>query len=220
MKPPHRTRAQSLSPHFSGEWSSIFTGVAAHLASKVFRRSRAPSSVPDEPPPTYEACTKGEKSRADDGVSRNSDSKAPPTSFLGGESLTQEIQDAPPAESLKSKTKTAMEFCVAAKGKQIAAEAEREKRFKFAVWGSPDYWEGYDMVDGARKAHREAEKTLQHTLKSAIRAGMTRPDADKIFKEGAHTDSWARDAVWPVWSQAQRAVDTEAVTREFGDGLD
>jgi hypothetical protein len=113
-----------------------------------------------------------------------------------------------------------MEFCVAAKGKQIAAEAKREKRFKFAVWGSPDYWEGYDMVERARDAHREAEKNLQDTFESAIRAGMTRQDGDKIFKEGSRTERWVHDAVWPVWSRAQEAVDTEAVVREFGDGMD
>jgi hypothetical protein len=107
--------------------------------------------------------------------------------------------------------------CVTAKGKLIAAEAKRPRVTECL---SPAYWREYDIVDGARNAHREAEKTLQDTFKSAILAGMTRPDADKIFKEGSRTERWVHDAVWPVWSRAQEAVDTEAVVRVFGDGMD
>jgi hypothetical protein len=194
---------------------------------------RAASSVPDEPPPSYEAsvpsiqadltadrrCTKGEKSRTHDGVARNSDSKAPPTSFAGGDSLIQDVQDASPIESFNSRSNTAMEFCIAAKGKLIATEAEWEKRFKSAVWGSPDYWKGYEMKDEARKAHNKAEETLRDTFQSAIRAGMTLKDANKMFNEGSHTAKWARDAVLPVWSLAQEAVDKAVVVGEFGDDL-
>ena len=49
---------------------------------------------------------------------------------------------------------------------------------------------------------------------------MTRPDTDEIFEEGSRTERWVHDAVWPVWTEAQRAVDNEAAIREFGDGLD
>ena len=85
--------------------------------------------------------------------------------------------------------------CVTTKGKQIAAEI---KRPRVTECSSPAYWREYDIVDGAREAHRKAAKTLQNTFERAIRAGMSRPDAYKIFEEGSDTDKWAHDVVWPV----------------------
>ena len=64
-----------------------------------------------------------------------------------------------------------MEFCIAAKGRLIAAEAEREKRFKFAKWGSSDYWKGYDMEDEARKAHKKRRRLFKTPSKVPFAPG-------------------------------------------------